>query len=51
MQEVDKESKTLEEIIEHLCAYVEGVIEVLDQNHAISILEDPSRPRPERIQR
>ena len=49
MREVDKESKTLEEIIEHLCRYVEGIVDVLDQQHAASVLEDPSRPRPERI--
>ena len=49
MQEIDKESETLERIVEHLCRYVETVIDVLDQNHAVSVLEGPSRPRPERV--
>jgi hypothetical protein len=49
VKEVDRASETLEVIIDHLCRYINSVIDVLDANHANSILEDPSRPRPERI--
>jgi hypothetical protein len=38
-----KRSKT---ITEDLCRYVESVIDVFAQNHAVSVLEDPRRPRP-----
>jgi len=47
--EEDRASETLEVIIDHLCRYIEGVIDILDANHADSILEDQARPRPERI--
>jgi hypothetical protein len=49
IQEIDKESHTLEQIVEHLCQYVEAVIDVLDQNAQASVLVDPTRPRPERL--
>jgi hypothetical protein len=47
--EDDRESETLEVIIGHLCRYIDGVVDVLEAGHAASVLEDPARPRPERI--
>lgn len=49
VKEVDRASETLEVIIVHLCRYIDSVIDVLDANHANSILDDPSGPRPEWI--
>ena len=49
VKEEDRASETLEVIIEHLCRYVDGVIDVLEASHAASVLEDPERLRPERI--
>jgi hypothetical protein len=49
VKEVDKASETLEAVIEHVCRYVDGIIDVLDGNHADSVLYDNTRARPERI--
>jgi len=49
VKEVDQASETLEAIIDHLCQYLDGVVDVLDNNHADSVLYDDTRPRPERL--